>query len=46
LLGRRAPRNDPESFNSYVAQVAEVTMLKDGGFKVDRVVCAVDCGVP
>jgi isoquinoline 1-oxidoreductase beta subunit len=34
-----------ESFKSYVAQVVEVTMLKEGGFKVDRVVCAVDCGV-
>lgn len=31
------------SFGSYVAQVAEVTV--DGGkVKVDRVVCAVDCG--
>jgi isoquinoline 1-oxidoreductase beta subunit len=34
-----------ESFNSYVAQVAEVTVKPDGSFKVDRVVCAVDCGV-
>jgi isoquinoline 1-oxidoreductase beta subunit len=34
-----------ESFNTFVAQVAEVTMLKNGGFRVDRVVCAVDCGV-
>ncbi|HEY1058388.1 MAG TPA: xanthine dehydrogenase family protein molybdopterin-binding subunit [Limnobacter sp.] len=34
-----------ESFNSYVAQVAEVTVQKDGSYKVDRVVCAVDCGV-
>jgi isoquinoline 1-oxidoreductase beta subunit len=34
-----------ESFNSFVAQVAEVTLLADGAFKVDRVVCAVDCGV-
>ncbi|HEX8980330.1 MAG TPA: xanthine dehydrogenase family protein molybdopterin-binding subunit [Parasulfuritortus sp.] len=33
-----------ESFNSYVAQVAEVTVAKDGSVKVDRVVCAVDCG--
>jgi isoquinoline 1-oxidoreductase beta subunit len=33
-----------ESFNSYVAQVAEVTVGKDGSLKVDRVVCAVDCG--
>lgn len=33
-----------ESFGSFVAQVAEVSM-KDGKVKVDRVVCAVDCGV-
>lgn len=34
-----------ESFNSYVAQVAEVTVKPDGSFKVDRIVCAVDCGI-
>ena len=34
-----------ESFHSYVAQVAEVTVAADGGLKVDRVVCAVDCGI-
>jgi isoquinoline 1-oxidoreductase beta subunit len=34
-----------ESFNSYVAQVAEVTVRKDNTFSVDRVVCAVDCGI-
>lgn len=34
-----------ESFGSYVAQVAEVTVARDGSFKVDRVVAAVDCGV-
>lgn len=33
-----------ESFNSIVAHVAEVTVAKDGALKVDRVVCAVDCG--
>ncbi|WP_394209600.1 molybdopterin cofactor-binding domain-containing protein [Enterovibrio calviensis] len=33
-----------ESFNSYVAQVVEVT-VKNGQIQVDRVVCAVDCGV-
>ncbi|HET8608376.1 MAG TPA: xanthine dehydrogenase family protein molybdopterin-binding subunit, partial [Burkholderiales bacterium] len=33
-----------KSFNTYVAQVAEVTVGSDGRFKVDRVVCAVDCG--
>ncbi len=35
-----------KSFNTYVAQVAEVTVASDGKIKVDRVVCAVDCGVP
>jgi len=34
-----------ECFNSYVAQVAEVTVRADGGVRVDRVVCAVDCGL-
>ncbi|MDX2264579.1 MAG: xanthine dehydrogenase family protein molybdopterin-binding subunit [Hyphomicrobiales bacterium] len=34
-----------ESFKSYVAQVAEVRIV-EGRVKVDRVVCAVDCGVP
>ncbi|MBN2700143.1 MAG: xanthine dehydrogenase family protein molybdopterin-binding subunit [Methylothermaceae bacterium] len=34
-----------KSFNSYVAQVVEVTVRDDGSFTVDRVVCAVDCGV-
>jgi isoquinoline 1-oxidoreductase beta subunit len=33
-----------ESFNTYVAQVAEVSVKQDGSVKVDRVVCAVDCG--
>jgi isoquinoline 1-oxidoreductase subunit beta len=33
-----------ESFGTAVAQVAEVT-LKDGKVRVDRVFCAVDCGV-
>lgn len=32
------------SFQTYVAEVAEVTVGKDGRVKVDRVVCAVDCG--
>jgi isoquinoline 1-oxidoreductase beta subunit len=34
-----------ESFNTVVAQVAEVTVASDGKFRVDRVVCAVDCGL-
>jgi isoquinoline 1-oxidoreductase beta subunit len=33
-----------EAFKSYVAQVAEVTVDEAGKIKVDRVVCAVDCG--
>ncbi|MCT7656119.1 molybdopterin-dependent oxidoreductase [Oceanimonas sp. NS1] len=34
-----------ESFSTFVAQVAQVT-VKDGHISVDKVVCAVDCGVP
>jgi isoquinoline 1-oxidoreductase beta subunit len=34
-----------ESFNTVVAQVAEVTVAPDGKVKVDRVVCAVHCGI-
>ncbi len=34
-----------ESFGSFVAQVAEVTVADDGEFSVDRIVCAVDCGI-
>ncbi len=33
-----------EAFKSLVAQVAEVTVGDDGQVRVDRVVCAVDCG--
>ncbi len=33
-----------ESFNSYVAQVAEIT-VRGKAFSVDRVVIAVDCGI-
>jgi len=33
-----------EAFKTYVAQVAEVSVDKDGHVTVDRVVCAVDCG--
>lgn len=32
------------SFNTYVAEVVEVS-LKDGAVKVEKVICAVDCGV-
>lgn len=34
-----------ESFGSFIAQVAEVTVKPDGSLQVDRVVCAVDCGM-
>jgi isoquinoline 1-oxidoreductase beta subunit len=34
-----------ESFGTVVAQVAEVTVGKDGNFRVDRVTCAVHCGI-
>ena len=34
-----------ESFNTIVAQVAEVSLTADGSYTVDRVVCALDCGV-
>ena len=33
------------SFSTYVAQVAEITMREDGTVKVERVWCAVDCGI-
>jgi isoquinoline 1-oxidoreductase subunit beta len=33
-----------EAFKTLVAQVAEVSVDKDGAVRVDRVVCAVDCG--
>ncbi|MGF1651563.1 MAG: molybdopterin cofactor-binding domain-containing protein [Hyphomicrobiaceae bacterium] len=34
-----------ESFSSYVAEVVEVSVRDGGAIKVDRVVCAVDCGL-
>jgi isoquinoline 1-oxidoreductase beta subunit len=34
-----------EAFKTYVAQVAEVTVDEAGRVTVDRVVCAVDCGI-
>ncbi|MGB9403843.1 MAG: xanthine dehydrogenase family protein molybdopterin-binding subunit [Candidatus Acidiferrales bacterium] len=33
------------SFDSYVAQVIEASVAKDGTVRVHRVVCAVDCGL-
>jgi isoquinoline 1-oxidoreductase beta subunit len=35
-----------EAFKTYVAQVAEVSVDDAGRVTVDRVVCAVDCGIP
>jgi isoquinoline 1-oxidoreductase beta subunit len=34
-----------ESFSTYVAEVAEITFKGGTDFTVDRVVCAVDCGI-
>lgn len=34
-----------ESFGSFVANIADVRLRDDGTVKVERVVCAVDCGV-
>src|SRR5205823_2027314 len=33
-------------FGTYMAQVVEVEVAKDGAVRVRRVVCAVDCGTP
>ena len=35
-----------KSFGSYVAEVVETTRSTDGLIGIDKVVCAVDCGVP
>ncbi|MFT7286165.1 MAG: isoquinoline 1-oxidoreductase beta subunit [Halieaceae bacterium] len=47
MAGKRRGRGIAvhESFRSFVAQVVEVSVGDDGTFAVDRVVCAVDCGV-
>lgn len=34
-----------ESFYTFVAEVADVTLNQDGSYSIDRIVCAVDCGV-
>jgi isoquinoline 1-oxidoreductase subunit beta len=34
-----------ESFNTFVAEVAEIAVADDGTVKVVKVVCAVDCGI-
>jgi isoquinoline 1-oxidoreductase beta subunit len=33
-----------EAFSTYVSEVAEISIAKDGTVNVHRVVCAVDCG--
>ncbi len=35
-----------KSFGSIVAEIAEISMNDDGTVKLERVTCAVDCGVP
>lgn len=35
-----------KSFNSYVAEIADIRIREDGTVKVEAVTCAVDCGVP
>ena len=34
-----------KSFDTYVAQVAEVSLDDNGAISIDKVICAVDCGV-
>lgn len=34
-----------ESFHTYVAQIAELSLDKSGAPRVHRVVCAIDCGI-
>ncbi len=33
------------AFGSYIAQIAEVTVSNEGEVRIQRVVCAVDCGI-
>ena len=35
-----------KSFNSYVAEIADVRIRDNGTVKVEKVTCGVDCGVP
>jgi isoquinoline 1-oxidoreductase beta subunit len=48
--GRKLPRRAGQgvslqhAFGTYMAQIAEVEVTKDGAVRVRRVVCAVDCG--
>ena len=34
------------AFGTYLSQVAQVAVSRDGVVRVERVVCAVDCGIP
>ncbi|MEM8580451.1 MAG: xanthine dehydrogenase family protein molybdopterin-binding subunit [Pseudomonadota bacterium] len=34
-----------KSFNSYVGEVADISLRDDGTVKVEKVACAIDCGV-
>jgi isoquinoline 1-oxidoreductase beta subunit len=43
--GRGRGLSIQHAFGSYVAQVAEVAVSKEGDVRVERVVCAVDCGI-
>jgi CO/xanthine dehydrogenase Mo-binding subunit len=38
--------NQGDERGTYVAQVVEASVAGDGGVRVHRVVCAVDCGIP
>ncbi|MTH97836.1 xanthine dehydrogenase family protein molybdopterin-binding subunit [Roseibium sp. RKSG952] len=58
LAAEKAGWNDPlpegryrgvaahKSFETYVAEIAEISFRDDGTVKVEKVVCAVDCGIP
>lgn len=35
-----------KSFESYVAEIADISLRADGTVRVEKVTCAVDCGVP
>lgn len=34
-----------KSFNSFVAEVADVSVNSDGNISIDKITCAVDCGI-
>jgi CO/xanthine dehydrogenase Mo-binding subunit len=40
------PRAQPIALGSYLSQVAEVAVDEKGNVRVERIVCAVDCGLP